>query len=65
MFGLVEIIEMVVEIIEKYNFKNVVVDFVMVCKGVDEVLYFEMNDCLCDVFVLKVLVVMLNLFEVY
>ena len=36
MLGSVEIIEMVAETIEKHNFKNVVVDPVMVCKGADE-----------------------------
>lgn len=64
MFGLVEIIELVVKIIEEYGLKNVVVDFVMVCKGEDEVFYLEIIVSLCDVLVLKVIVVIFNLFEV-
>ncbi|ATI62492.1 pyridoxine/pyridoxal/pyridoxamine kinase [Bacillus cereus group sp. MYBK59-1] len=65
MLGSVEIIEMVAETIEKHNFKNVVVDPVMVCKGADEALHPETNDCLRDVLVPKALVVTPNLFEAY
>ncbi|ASZ69095.1 pyridoxine/pyridoxal/pyridoxamine kinase [Bacillus cereus] len=65
MLGSVEIIEMVAETIEKQNFKNVVVDPVMVCKGADEALHPETNDCLRDVLVPKALVVTPNLFEAY
>ena len=65
MLGSVEIIEMVAETIEKHNFNNVVVDPVMVCKGADEALHPETNDCLRDVLVPKALVVTPNLFEAY
>ncbi|MDA1667496.1 pyridoxine/pyridoxal/pyridoxamine kinase [Bacillus cereus] len=65
MLGSVEIIEMVAETIEKHNFKNVVVDPVMVCKGADEALHPETKDCLRDVLVPKALVVTPNLFEAY
>jgi len=65
MLGSVEIIEMVAETIKKHNFKNVVVDPVMVCKGADEALHPETNDCLRDVLVPKALVVTPNLFEAY
>ncbi|MCU5313557.1 pyridoxine/pyridoxal/pyridoxamine kinase [Bacillus cereus] len=65
MLGSVEIIEMVAETIEKHNFKNVVVDPVMVCKGADEALHPETNDYLRDVLVPKALVVTPNLFEAY
>ncbi|CAM4178723.1 hydroxymethylpyrimidine/phosphomethylpyrimidine kinase [Bacillus cereus] len=65
MLGSVEIIEMVAKTIEKHNFKNVVVDPVMVCKGADEALHPETNDCLRDVLVPKALVVTPNLFEAY
>lgn len=65
MLGSVEIIEMVAETIETHNFKNVVVDPVMVCKGADEALHPETNDCLRDVLVPKALVVTPNLFEAY
>ncbi|PGY02619.1 bifunctional hydroxymethylpyrimidine kinase/phosphomethylpyrimidine kinase [Bacillus cereus] len=65
MLGSVEIIEMVAETIEKHNLQNVVVDPVMVCKGADEALHPETNDCLRDVLVPKALVVTPNLFEAY
>lgn len=65
MLGSVEIIEMVAETIEKHNLKNVVVDPVMVCKGADEALHPETNDCLRDVLVPKALIVTPNLFEAY
>ena len=47
----------------KAQFQNVVVDPVMVCKGADEALHPETNDCLRDVLVPKALVVTPNLFE--
>ncbi|MDM5157526.1 pyridoxine/pyridoxal/pyridoxamine kinase [Bacillus sp. DX1.1] len=65
MLGSVEIIELVAETIEKHNLQNVVVDPVMVCKGADEALHPETNDCLRDVLVPKALVVTPNLFEAY
>ena len=49
----------------KAQFQNVVVDPVMVCKGADEALHPETNDCLRDVLVPKALVVTPNLFEAY
>lgn len=63
MLGSIEIIELVARKIEQYGLKNVVVDPVMVCKGADEALHPETNDCLRDVLVPKSLVVTPNLFE--
>jgi pyridoxine kinase len=63
MLGSEEIIELAAETIEKYNVKNVVVDPVMVCKGADEALHPETNECLRDVLVPKATIVTPNLFE--
>ncbi|BAU26362.1 pyridoxine kinase [Aneurinibacillus soli] len=63
MLGSIEIIELVARKIEQYGLKNVVVDPVMVCKGADEALHPETNECLRDVLVPKSLVVTPNLFE--
>lgn len=63
MLGTIEIIELAARKIEEYGLKNVVVDPVMVCKGADEALHPETNDCLRDVLVPKALVVTPNLFE--
>lgn len=38
MFGLIDIIKVICEVIDKYDLKNVVIDFVMVCKGEDELI---------------------------
>ncbi|MFX3625058.1 MAG: pyridoxine/pyridoxal/pyridoxamine kinase [Ectobacillus sp.] len=65
MLGSVEIIELVAETLEKHNLTNVVVDPVMVCKGADEALHPETNECLRDILVPKALVVTPNLFEAY
>ncbi|MBO9130148.1 pyridoxine/pyridoxal/pyridoxamine kinase [Bacillus sp. 165] len=65
MLGSTEIIETAAQMIEKNNITNVVVDPVMVCKGADEALHPETNDCLRDVLVPKALVVTPNLFEAY
>ena len=65
MLGSVEIIELVAETIEKHNLQNVVIDPVMVCKGADEALHPETNDCLRDKLVPKALIVTPNLFEAY
>ncbi|MFD3446787.1 pyridoxine/pyridoxal/pyridoxamine kinase [Microbacteriaceae bacterium 4G12] len=65
MLGSVDIITLVAETLEKHNITNVVVDPVMVCKGADEALHPETNDCLRDVLVPKALVVTPNLFEAY
>ncbi|MBN6187229.1 pyridoxine/pyridoxal/pyridoxamine kinase [Aneurinibacillus sp. BA2021] len=63
MLGSIDIIEMAASKIEKYGVKNLVVDPVMVCKGADEALHPETNECLRDVLVPKALVVTPNLFE--
>lgn len=63
MLGSIDIIEMAAGKIEKYGLKNLVVDPVMVCKGADEALHPETNECLRDVLVPKALVVTPNLFE--
>ncbi|AMA74557.1 hydroxymethylpyrimidine/phosphomethylpyrimidine kinase [Aneurinibacillus sp. XH2] len=65
MLGSIDIIEMAASKIEKYAIKNVVVDPVMVCKGADEALHPETNECLRDVLVPKALVVTPNLFEAW
>ncbi len=38
MLGSAELVELVVETIEKYRLKNVVIDPVLVCKGIDEIM---------------------------
>jgi pyridoxine kinase len=63
MLGSIDIIELAAQKIEKYGLKNLVVDPVMVCKGADEALHPETNECLRDVLVPKALVVTPNLFE--
>jgi pyridoxine kinase len=63
MLGSIDIIELAASKIEKYGVKNLVVDPVMVCKGADEALHPETNECLRDVLVPKALVVTPNLFE--
>jgi pyridoxine kinase len=63
MLGSIEIIEMVAQKIDQFQLKNFVLDPVMVCKGQDEALHPETNDCLRDVLVPKALVVTPNLFE--
>ncbi len=65
MLGSEEVIKLAAEYIEKHNIKNFVVDPVMVCKGADEALHPELNECLRDVLVPKALVVTPNLFEAY
>jgi pyridoxine kinase len=65
MLGSIEIIELAAKTIEQHNITNVVVDPVMVCKGADEALHPETNECLRDVLVPKALVVTPNLFEAY
>ncbi|WP_026678867.1 pyridoxine/pyridoxal/pyridoxamine kinase [Fictibacillus gelatini] len=63
MLGAIDIIEVAAKQIEEHEVKNVVIDPVMVCKGQDEALHPETNDCLRDVLVPKALVVTPNLFE--
>ncbi|UHA75169.1 pyridoxine/pyridoxal/pyridoxamine kinase [Paenibacillus sp. 481] len=63
MLGSVDIIELVARTIEQHGLTNVVIDPVMVCKGVDEPLHPETNEALRDVLVPKATIVTPNLFE--
>lgn len=63
MLGSIDIIELVAKKMDQYGLDNLVLDPVMVCKGADEALHPETNDCLRDVLVPKALVVTPNLFE--
>src|SRR5699024_11170890 len=65
MLGSEEVIKLVATTIENYQIKNFVVDPVMVCKGADEALHPELNECLRHILVTKALIVTPNLFEAY
>lgn len=63
MLGSPEVIELAARKFEQYQVKNIVVDPVMVCKGVDEELHPESTVALRDILVPKATVVTPNLFE--
>jgi pyridoxine kinase len=63
MLGSPELIELAAKTIEDNELKNVVIDPVMVCKGVDEVLQPENTVSLRDVLVPKATIVTPNLLE--
>ncbi len=63
MLGSTEVIELVARKIDQYQLKNVVVDPVMVCKGVDEVLHPETAVSLREVLVPRATILTPNLFE--
>lgn len=63
MLGSQEIIHLVARKVEQYGITKLVVDPVMVCKGADEALNPETDQCLRDVLVPKALIVTPNLFE--
>lgn len=63
MLGSPAIIELAAKVIDEHQLKNVVIDPVMVCKGVDEVLDPENAVCLREVLVPKATVVTPNLYE--
>lgn len=63
MLGSEEVIRLAAKTVEENNITNFVVDPVMVCKGADQALHPELNECLRDVLVPKALVVTPNLFE--
>ncbi len=63
MLATVEVIERIAKAIDEHQFKNVVIDPVMVCKGEDEVLNPDNANALRDLLVPRALVVTPNLFE--
>ncbi|GAA0357175.1 pyridoxine/pyridoxal/pyridoxamine kinase [Bacillus horti] len=63
MLGAESIIELVARKVQQYNITNLVVDPVMVCKGADEALHPEIDQCLRDVLVPHAYLVTPNLFE--
>ncbi|MFO1442134.1 pyridoxine/pyridoxal/pyridoxamine kinase [Bacillus sp. Bva_UNVM-123] len=65
MLGSVEIIDLAAKTIDENKWERVVVDPVLVCKGVDEVLHPETADALRDILVPRAMVVTPNLFEAW
>lgn len=63
MLGSQDIIHLVARKVEQYEISKLVVDPVMVCKGADEALNPETDQCLRDILVPKALIVTPNLFE--
>lgn len=63
MLGSVEIIELVAKTIDEYKLSNVVIDPVMVCKGVNEILHPETAVSLREELVPRAAIVTPNLFE--
>lgn len=63
MLGSVQLIELVSDVIEQYQLDNIVVDPVLVCKGVTEVIYPETVVSLRDSLIPKATIVTPNLLE--
>lgn len=63
MLGSVELVELVAHTIEKYQLKNVVIDPVMVCKGVDAIMIPEAAKAIKELLVAKSDVITPNLLE--
>ncbi|MGH0522637.1 pyridoxine/pyridoxal/pyridoxamine kinase [Bacillus toyonensis] len=63
MLGSVELIELVSKVIEKHRLDNIVVDPVLICKGVKEVLHPETITALRDLLIPKATIVTPNLIE--
>jgi len=63
MLGSVQLIELVSDVIEQYQLDNIVVDPVLVCKGVTEIIYPETVVSLRDSLIPKATIVTPNLLE--
>ena len=53
MLGSAALVELVAKSIDKYNFKNVVIDPVMVCKGIDAIMVPEAAEAIKSLLVKK------------
>lgn len=63
MLGSASLVELVAETIDKYKLENVVIDPVMVCKGVDEIMVPEAAAAIKELLVKRALVMTPNLLE--
>ena len=63
MLGSAELVHLVAETIDKYKLKNVVIDPVMVCKGIDAIMVPEAAQAIKDVLVERAEVITPNLLE--
>ncbi|MDT3496157.1 pyridoxine/pyridoxal/pyridoxamine kinase [Bacillus toyonensis] len=63
MLGSVQLIELVSQVIDQYQLDNIVIDPVLICKGVTEVMYPETVDSLQDLLIPKATIVTPNLLE--
>ena len=63
MLGSAALVELVAKSIDKYNFKNVVIDPVMVCKGIDAIMVPEAAEAIKSLLVKKADVITPNTVE--